>query len=225
MATSTGMGRGRSREGAGPPRVGPPVGSSARFRAAPAAIAAVAAIALMALALSGCGGSGKGPARDTVNQALAELERARPLLEDLRELNAKINDLGKRFTSTQDTISEGMSLVDLINGDISELEVVLGTARELFGRVAEMQEAGDYREYAELAGQAVEKQAAALQTNRELVRTLAELLSLVEVAESGDQLQYYVDELERLAGELERRNVEAARLAGEADSFYSEKKL
>ncbi len=190
----------------------------------PRRLAALTAVFLL-LIWAGCGGNGSRPARNTVEEALAELEKARAPLQDLAELNAKINQLGKRFDNKQDTVSEGMSLVGLIDADINELEGVLRTARGLFERVETMEGAGEYRRYAEMAGRAVDAQMAALQTNRELVRTLAELLSLVELAESGEQLQYYVDELERLAGELERRNAEASRLAAEADDFYAEKRL
>jgi|GEM_PF-1023703 hypothetical protein len=207
-----------------------------RFRAAgtlagypalafPLTLAFLTALAfLLALASSGCGGKGSEASRRTVDEALAELEKARPLLEDLAELNAKMNELGKRFTNQKDTVAEGMSLVDLINERIEELMVILRTAQGLFENVASS-ESGDLQRYAEMAGEAVGAQLEALETNQRLVRTLAEMLSLVEVAESEEQLLYYVDELERLAGELERQNDRAAQLAAEADAFHAEKKL
>ncbi len=198
--------------------------STGRAAALTAALIMASALTLPALLSAGCGKKGSEASRRTVDEALAELERARPLLEDLAALNAKTNELGKRFTDQRDTVTEGMSLVDLINERIGELEIILSAARGLFENAAS-QDSGDLGRYAGMAGEAVGAQLEALRANQRLVRTLAEMLSLVEVAESEEQLLYYVDELERLAEEQERLNDEAARLAAEADAFHAERKL
>jgi signal transduction histidine kinase len=160
-----------------------------------------------------------------VDGGLQEMERARPVLQDLFDLNSKIARLGKRFNNLQDTVNEGRSLVRLVTEDIDKLEGFLLGARGIFGEVASMQDAGDYPAYAAMAEAAVQAQLDVIQTNRRLASTLADLLFVVEVAENEEQLRYYVDELDGLARQLEEEFSEASRLAAEADAFFEEKGL
>lgn len=185
-----------------------------------------ALIAALALAsLGGCESSDQRQARQLVDEALTNMSEVAPVLADLSELNALIAQLGERFNNLQDTVSEGMSLVRLITDDINEAEGILVAAREMFTQVTALEGAGEYVTYASIAKDAVQAQLDALQTDRELVATLADLLSLVDVAESEEQLQYYANELDRLSIQLNEQFDRAAGLAAEADAFLEEKKL
>lgn len=187
-------------------------------------VAITLAAVLAAVLMPGCGDPG-GRAESMVEEGLLEMEKARPLLQDLFELNSKIAQLGERFNNLQDTVSEGMSLVRLVSEDLDKLEGILLGARGIFSEAASESDGSGYSTYAAMAEAAVRAQLDALQTNRSLVSTLADLLSLVELADNEEQLQYYVDELDRLARQLEQEFVEASRLAAEADAFFEEKEL
>ncbi len=193
-------------------------------KAAAALAAVILAAALVAGLLAGCGNEG-GQARLMVDEGLQEMEEARPILQDLFDLNSKMAQLGERYNNLQDTVTEGMSLVRLVSEDLDRLEGLLVGAKGIFREAASTSGGGDYAAYAAMAEAAVQAQLEALQTNRGLVSNLADLLSLVELAESEEQLQYYVDELDRLARQLEQEFLEASRLAAEADAFYEEKNL
>lgn len=185
-----------------------------------------ALIAALALAsLGGCESSDQRQARQLVGEALTNMSEVAPVLRDLGELNALIAQLGERFNNLQDTVSEGMSLVRLITDDLNEAEGILVAAREMFTQVTALEDAGDYVTYASMARDAVQAQLDAVQTDRELVATLADLLSLVDLAESEEQLQYYANELDRLSAQLNEQFNRAAGLAAEADAFLEEKKL
>jgi hypothetical protein len=192
-------------------------------KAAAVLAAVILAAALVAGLLAGCG-SGGGQARQMVDEGLQEMEEARPILQDLRELNSKIPQLGERYNNLQDTMTEGMSLVRLVSEDLDRLEWLLLGAEGIFREAASMS-SGDYSTYAGLAEVAVQVQLEALHTNRDLVSTLADLLSLVGIADSTEQLQYYVEELDRLYDQLEQERLEVSRLAAEADAFYEERNL
>ncbi len=185
-----------------------------------------ALIAALALAsLGGCESSDQRQARQLVDEALTNMSEVAPVLQDLSELNALIAQLGERFNNLQDTVSEGMSLVRLITDDLNEAEGILVAAREMFTQVTALEDAGEYVTYASMARDAVQAQLDAVQTDRELVATLADLLSLVDMAESEEQLQYYANELDRLSAQLNEQFNRAAGLAAEADAFLEEKKL
>lgn len=186
--------------------------------------AVILAAALAAAYVAGCGGGG-GQARRLVDEGLRQMEEARPVSEDLFELNSKVARLGKRYNNLQDTVSEGMSLVRLISADLDRLEALLLAAEGIFREAASESGGGDYSTYAGQAVAALEAQFEALRTNRELVSSLAEMLSLVDLAENEGQLQHYVDEMDRLARRLEQEYLEASRLADQADAFYRERRL
>jgi hypothetical protein len=186
--------------------------------------AVIVALVLLALA-GGCGNSQKDQARQLVDEALRDMENASTVLADLYALNGKITGLGERFNNLEDTISEGKSLVRLVSEDIDKLEGDLVGVRGIFAEAAALENAGDYAAYAAMAEDAVQMQLNAMQTNRLLVSTLADLLSVVDKAENESQLQYYVDELERLSRQLDEEFTRAADLARQADAFFKEKKL
>jgi chromosome segregation ATPase len=176
--------------------------------------------------LVGCGaGNSIKQAKQKIDDALFEIEIGRPILEDIHFLNNRIDQLGERWDNLNDTLAEGNSLVKLLTQDLDALQEHLERARAQFSEVASIQGAGDYPEYAKKAQEAVSMQLQALETNRELVRTLAELLSLLDLAQNEEQLQYFVDELGRLSSQLQEEFSEAARLAEEADTFHMEKGL
>lgn len=187
-------------------------------------VALTVAMALTVLG-GGCESSDQRQARQLVDQALSQMNEIAPVLQDLSELNALISQLGERFNNLQDTVSEGMSLVRLITDDLNEAEGSLVAAREMFVQVTGLEDAGDYVVYASMARDAVQMQLDAIQTDRELVVTLADMLSLVDIAESEEQLQYYVNEMNRLSAQLNEQFSRAAELAAEADAFMEEKKL
>ncbi len=164
-------------------------------------------------------------ARQLVEDALYQMEGSREALEDLHELNEKISQLGERWKKLQDTIAEGLSLVGLVNVDIEVAQASLEKAYQYLQEVISLQGAGKYGEYARMAQDAVRRQLEALQTNRLLASTLADLLYLVEKAETKEQLQYYTDELTRLSQKLQEEYARAAEMASEADRFFKENHL
>lgn len=180
---------------------------------------------VMLVAAAGCGNSQKDQARRLVDEALKDMDNSSTTLADLYELNSKIAGLGERFNNLEDTISEGKSLVRLVSEDIDQLEASLVVVQGIFTEVASFENAGDYATYATMAEDAVGTQLSAMQTNRLLASTLADLLSVVDLAENESQLQYYVDELERLSRQLDEEFIRAADLAGQADAFFKEKGL
>lgn len=186
--------------------------------------AVIVALVLL-VAAAGCGNSRKDQARQLVDEALKDMENASKVLADLYTLNGKIAGLGERFNNLEDTISEGRSLVRLVSEDIDKLEGSLVVVQGIFAEVASLENAGDYSIYAAMAEDAVRTQLSAMQTNRLLASTLADLLSVVDMAENKSQLQYYVDELEKLSRQLDEEFTRAADLARQADAFFKEKNL
>ncbi len=187
-------------------------------------------IALFALTLSlclvGCWKSASEKrARQLVEDALYQMEGSREAFEDLHELNDKISQLGERWTKLEDTIAEGLSLVGLVNVDIESVQTSLEKADLYLQEAISLKGTGKYGEYAKLAGAAVRGQLEALQTNRLLASTLADLLFIVEKAETKDQLQYYTDELTRLSQKLREEYARAAEMASEADRYFEENHL
>jgi hypothetical protein len=179
-------------------------------------------IALSISVLPGCFGGGSGEAKDSVNEAKITIVGAQQLLEDLLNLDNRINTLGTRFTNLEDTISEGKSLADLAIIDVDELESRYSRASELLTSVINMKGAGDYAEYARLALDAVDKELEALAANRELLTAVSDMLDVLMLAQNQEQLSYYSQEIERLTGEVSRLLEEGAAAAAIADRYYEE---
>ncbi len=190
----------------------------------PKALVVVAVPLVVAiLAMAGCGGNPE--AKDKVDQAISLITSTQPLLEDLLSLNERFNTLGTRFANVEDTIAEGKSLAEMALMGIDELEVRYTRARGMLQEVTDMERAGDYAEYARLALVAVDAELEAMNLNRELLTDVWDLLDVLPLAESEEQLSYYTGEIDRLTGEISDLLVQSAEAAEEADSYYREKGL
>ncbi len=174
------------------------------------------------LALAGCGGGG---AKAKVDEALGSVASTQALLEDLLDLDQRLNALGTRFTTVEDTIAEGKSLAEMALMDVDELEARYAQARDILREVAEDGKAGDYAAYARLALTAVEKELEALAVNRQLLSSVWDMLDVLPLAQSGEQLSYYVEEIDRLTKEVSDLLRQGADAAVEADRYYREKGL
>lgn len=177
-------------------------------------------IAASLLAPAGCGGNPE--AESKVDQAIELIGSSQPLLEDLLGLDKRLNDLGTRFTDVDDTLAEGRSLVEMALLDIAELETRYVQAREMLQEVANMQDAGDYAEYARLALKAVDIELEAMALNRELLTTFSDTMDVLPYAQSQEQLSYYTEEIERLTGEISDLLQQGAEAAQAADLYYEE---
>lgn len=172
-------------------------------------------------AFPGCGGKAS-EARGLVEEALGIVSSSRSLLEDLLELDERFDSLGRRYTRVEETLAEGKSLAETAQAEVEELESRYGRARQLLERAAAVEGGGAYREYARLALQAVDKELEALSMNRRLLNAVYDLLDVLPLAESAEQLSYYVEEIERLRGEVSRLLREGAESAAAADAFHRE---
>jgi hypothetical protein len=183
----------------------------------------VVAICLLlpGLILAGCGGSDS-EAKAKVNEALELVGSSKSLLEDLLSLDERINDLGVRFTDVEDSIAEGKSLAEMALIDVDELEARYTEARDLLDEVANMEGAGDYAEYARLALVAVEKELEAITLNRQLLTDVWDMLDVLPLAESQEQLSFYVEEIDRLTREITDLLQQGAEAAAVADRYYEE---
>jgi hypothetical protein len=184
-----------------------------------AAVSIVLAIGLF----TGC--SGGGEAKAHVGGAITLIEGSRPLLEDLLELDGRFNTLGTRFAAVEDTITEGKSLVEMAFLDVNELESRYTQARELLLEVTTMEGAGDYATYADLALLAVDKELEAISANRELLTMVSDMLDVLPLAQSQEQLSYYVEEIESLTSQVSVLLEEAAEAAVIADEYHLEHEL
>jgi uncharacterized small protein (DUF1192 family) len=185
-------------------------------------LAAVALLLSTVLALAGCGNP---EAKSKVDGALGSVESAQPLLEDLLLLDERLNTLGTRFTNVDDTIAEGKSLAEMALMDVSELEARYAQARDILVEVTGMAGAGDYAAYAELALEAVDAELEAMAMNRQLLTAVWDMLDVLPLAESREQLSFYTSEIERLTGEVSDLLQLGADAAAEADRYYREKGL
>ena len=176
---------------------------------------------LAGLAPAGCG-SGDSEAKAKVDEALELIGSSKSLLEDLLSLDERINDLGVRFTDVEDSIAEGKSLAEMALIDVDELEARYSEARDLLDEVANMEGAGDYAEYARLALVAVEKELEAITLNRQLLTDVWDMLDVLPLAESQEQLSFYVEEIDRLTGEITDLLQQGAEAAAAADRYYEE---
>jgi hypothetical protein len=175
-----------------------------------------------ALALPGCGSS---EAKSKVDEAVGVIASTQPLLEDLMSLDQRLNTLGTRFPNVEDTIAEGKSLVELALMDLDELEARYAQAEAILREVEEADRGGDYAAYARLALAALETEAEALAVNRLLLTSVWDMLDVLPLAESQEQLSYYVEEIDRLTGEVTDLLQQGATSAAEADRYYKEKGL
>jgi len=170
-------------------------------------------------ALPGCGDSA---ARDKVSEAVGLIETSQTLLEDLVSLDKRLNILGTRSSDVDSTIAEGKSLAEMALLDVDELEARYTQARTLLQEVADMGGAGDYAGYARLALAAVETELEALVVNRQLLTAVWDMLDVLPLAESQEQLSYYIEEIDRLTGEVSDLLQRGAEAAQEADRYYRE---
>jgi hypothetical protein len=183
----------------------------------------IAALLLMAaLSLPGCGNT---EAKSKVDEAVGLIALTQPMLEDLIDLDQRLNALGTRFTNVEDTIAEGKSLVEMALLDLDELEADYARASAILREVEELDGAGDYAEYARLALSALETEAEAMAVNRLLLTSVWDMLDVLPLAESQEQLSYYVEEIDRLTGEVTDLFQQGAATAEEADRYYKEKGL
>jgi len=183
----------------------------------------IAALLLTAaLALPGCGGS---EAKSKVDEAVGVIASTQTTLEDLIKLDRRLNALGTRFSNVEDTIAEGKSLVEMALLDLDELEADYAQAGAILREVEEMNGAGDYAAYARLALSALETEEEAMAVNRLLLTSVWDMLDILPLAESMEQLSYYVEEINRLTAEVTDLLQQAAAAAAEADRYYKEKGL
>ncbi len=150
------------------------------------AILLLVAVAVLLTAAVGCSGGERG-LKEKVDEAVGLIASSQPLLEDLLDLDRRFNALGTRFHHVEDTIKEGKSLVDMAMIDVDELEARYARAREILREVAESDE-GRYAEYARLALEAVETEMEAFSMNRQLLLTVSDMLAVLPLAESAEQL-------------------------------------
>jgi hypothetical protein len=100
--------------------------------------------------------------------------------------------------------------------NVEELESRYSRARDLLREAADTEGADEYRDYALLALEAVEPVLEAVRLNRELLNAVHDMLDVIPMAESAEQLSYYVEEIGRLTEEISgllRRGAEAAEAA------------
>jgi len=185
---------------------------------------ALLVVLVPAMLLAGCFGGESSEAKQKVDEAIDLVAASQTLLEDLVNLNERFNTLGTRYSDVEDTLAEGKSLVEMAFLDLDELTSRYQEARGLLLDVTKMDE-GDYAAYALLALQAVDKELQALEMNRELLNTVSDMLDVLPHAEREEQLSYYVEEINRLTGEVSALMQEAAEVAAEADRYYQEHKL
>lgn len=174
-----------------------------------------ALMALLALAAPGCGKTHPA-AEDKVEEAIRIISSSRELLEDLLGLDERFNSLGQRYPAIADTLAEGRSLAEMALVNVEELESRYSRARDLLREVVETGSDGESREYALLALQAVEPVLEAVRLNRDLLDAVHDMLDVIPMAESAEQLSYYVEEIGRLTEEISgllRRGAEAAERA------------
>lgn len=181
----------------------------------------LAFLALVICAELGCGEGSPG-VREKVEEATALISSSHELLEDLLQLDQRFNTLGQRYPRIEDTLVEGKSLAKMAQVDVDELESRYSRARELLQEVSESAEAGEYREYALLAMEAVVPVLEAVRLHRELLNAVHDMLDLVPLAENADQLSYYVEEIERMGGEITVLLQRGAEAADEADAYARE---
>lgn len=183
----------------------------------PAAIAAV----LLLLAAEGCLGGGN-DIKERVEKAVGLITSSQPLLEDLLELDERFDYLGTRYSEVEETIAEGKSLVEMTLIDVDELESRYAQARDLLRQVLEAEDVGKYAEYARLVLEAVDVEMEAFSRNRQLLATVSDMLDVLPLAENTEQLSYYVDEIERLTGEISGLLQQGSRAAKEADEYWKQ---
>jgi hypothetical protein len=188
-------------------------------------IIVTAFMALSMAVLAGCFGGGSGEARDSVDEAKTIIGESQPLIEDLLNLDNRINTLGTRFTKSEDTSSEGKSLAAMALIDVDELESRFSQARELLSSVSNKDNAGDYAKYAGLALEAVENELQALAANRELLMAVSDMFDVLPLAQNQEQLSYYINEIDRLTEEVTRLFGEGVAAAAVADSYFMEHDL
>ncbi len=174
--------------------------------------------ALLLLALEGCLGSGDG-VKGRVDKAVSLITSSRPLLEDLLELDERFDTLGTRYSVVEETIAEGKSLVEMALIDVNELESRYMQARDLLHEVLEAEDAGKYAEYARLILEAVYVEMEAFSRNRQLLDTVSDMLDVLPMAESTEQLSYYVEEIARLTNEISELLQQGSQEAKEADEY------
>jgi hypothetical protein len=177
-----------------------------------------------ALTLPGCFG-GDPEAKAKVDQAIGLIASSQPLMEDLLNLDRRFNTLGTRFSNVEDTIAEGKSLAEMALFNVEDLESRYRQARELLREVAGNEGGGDYAEYARIALAAVDVELEALAVNRRLLTAAWDMLDLLPLAESEEQLSYYTGEIDRLTREVSELFQRGAEKALEADRYYEEKGL
>jgi hypothetical protein len=182
-------------------------------------------MALSMAVLPGCFGGGSGEARDSVDEAKIIIGESQPLIEDLLNLDNRINTLGTRFTKSEDTSTEGKSLAAMALIDVDELESRFSQARELLSSVTNMDNAGHYTEYARLALEAVEKELRALAANRELLTAVSDMFDVLPLAQNQEQLSYYINEIDRLTEEVSKLLGEGVEAAAAADAYFMEHDL
>lgn len=178
-------------------------------------------LALAICAELGCGGVNPG-VKEKVEEATALISSSRELLEDLLQLDQRFNTLGQRYPRIEDTLAEGKSLAQMAQVDVDELESRYSRARELLQEASESAEAGEYRQYALLALGAVEPVLEAVRLHRELLTAVHDILDLVPLAENAGQLSYYVEEIERMGGEITALLQRGAEAAQAADAYARE---
>jgi len=190
--------------------------ASAGTRTAPVILVS-ALMGLLVIAAPGCGKTYPA-AEDKVEEAIRIISSSRELLEDLLGLDERFNSLGQRYPAIADTLAEGRSLAEMALVNVEELESRYSRARDLLQEVVETGSGGECREYALLALQAVEPVLEAVRLNRELLEDVHDMLDVIPMAESAEQLSYYVEEIGRLTEEISgllRRGAEAAERADE----------
>ncbi|MEW6553654.1 MAG: hypothetical protein AB1384_05150 [Actinomycetota bacterium] len=182
----------------------------------------VALLFAVVLALPGCGNS---EAKSKVEEAVGVIAATRSVQDDLMSLNQRLNALGTRSSNVEDTIAEGKSLVEIALMDLDELETDYARARDILREVESMDGAGDYAEYARLALAALETESEALAVNRLLLTSVWDMLDVLPMAESQEQLSYYVEEIDSLTTEVNDLLQQGAAEAAEADRYYREEGL
>lgn len=192
------------------------------MKAAKAVVIVALLLLPVASALPGCGNP---EAKSRVDEAVGIIASSQSLLEDLLNLDQRLNALGTRFTNVDDTIAEGKSLAEMALLDVDELEARYKEAGDILREVASMQGAGNYATYAHLALEAVDTELEALEVNRRLLTAVWDMLDVLPLAESQEQLSYYTEEIKRLTDEVSDLLQQGADAAAEADRYYREKGL
>ncbi len=147
-----------------------------------------------------------------------------PLREDLENLLLKLEELGTRFQRVEDTMREGKSLIRLADENVRGIRERLVRAEEVLTKAAG-EGKGDVATYSTLLREAVRARLELLDLQEHYLRVISDFLDVLPYAEDKSQMNYYLENMERLSREMAEKTEAAARATERADCYRAEKGL